>query len=96
MNSRFDRMYRNQNAPAAPAQPPSAYLSRFWYDTILHSPAALAYLRDLVGSDRLLLGTDYPFPVDDQAPLQLLEDAGCSPDQIAQISGGNASALFKL
>ena len=93
---RFDRMYRNHKAPAAPSQPPSAYLGRFWYDTILHSPAALVYLRDLVGSDRLLLGTDYPFPVDDQAPLQLLEDAGCSPDQIAQISGGNASALFKL
>ena len=79
-----------------PSQPPSAYLARFWFDTILHSPEALAYLRDLVGSERLLLGTDYPFPVDDPAPLQSLADAGCSQVEIDQISGGNASALFKL
>ena len=93
---RFDRMYRNEAATAKPSQPPSAYLSRFWYDTILHSSAALIYLRDLVGSDRLLLGTDYPFPVDDPWPMQTLADAGCSKEQVDQISGDNAAGLFKL
>jgi aminocarboxymuconate-semialdehyde decarboxylase len=61
---RFDRVYRDMPEGVAPEQPPSAYLRRFFYDTILHYPAALRYLRDLVGSDRLLLGTDYPFPMD--------------------------------
>ena len=93
---RFDRMYRNEAALATPSQPPSAYLGRFWYDTILHSAAALTYLRDLVGSDRLLLGTDYPFPVDDPTPMQTLADAGCLKEQVDHISGGNASGLFKL
>ena len=93
---RFDRIYRNQETQGVPSQPPSAYLGRFWYDTILHSPEALAYLRDLVGSGRLLLGTDYPFPVDDPSPMQSLAAAGCSQEQVDQISGGNARALFKL
>ena len=93
---RFDRIYRNQETGETPSQPPSAYLGRFWYDTILHSPEALAFLRDLVGSEKLLLGTDYPFPVDDPSPMQSLADAGCSQEQIDRIAGGNASALFKL
>lgn len=92
---RFDRMYRNLKPPVVPSQPPSAYLRRFFYDTILHHPAALRYLRDLVGSDRLLLGTDYPFPVADQAPLQILEATGCLADDMAQIASDNARRLFK-
>jgi aminocarboxymuconate-semialdehyde decarboxylase len=93
---RFDRVYRDLKAPTAPSQPPSAYLRRFFYDTILHHPAALRYLRDLVGSDRLLLGTDYPFPMDDRTSLQLLEQVGCTADEIAEIGGGTAQRLFKL
>jgi aminocarboxymuconate-semialdehyde decarboxylase len=93
---RFDRVYRDLKAPTAPAQPPTAYLRRFFYDTILHYPAALRYLCDLVGSDRLLLGTDYPFPMDDRSALKLLEQAGCSADEIARIGGGTAQRLFRL
>lgn len=93
---RFDRIYRNLEAPAVPAEPPSAYLRRFYYDTILHHPAPLGYLRNLVGSDRLLLGTDYPFPVDDGDPLALLRAAGCSADDLARIAEENARRLFKL
>jgi aminocarboxymuconate-semialdehyde decarboxylase len=93
---RFDRVYRDLKAPTAPSQPPSAYLRRFFYDTILHYPAALRYLRDLVGSDRLLLGTDYPFPMDDRSGPKLLEQAGCTADEIARIGGGTAQRLFKL
>jgi aminocarboxymuconate-semialdehyde decarboxylase len=93
---RFDRIYRNLPAPTVPAQPPSAYRRRFFYDTILHDAAALRYLRDLVGSDRLLLGTDYPFPVDERAPLQRLAEAGCSAEEVAAIGQDNARRLFKL
>jgi aminocarboxymuconate-semialdehyde decarboxylase len=93
---RFDRIYRNLEAPMVPSLAPSAYGRRFFYDTILHHAAALRYLRDLVGSDRLLLGTDYPFPVDEPTPLKLLEDAGCSTREIAQISDETPQRLFKL
>ncbi|HSF31366.1 MAG TPA: amidohydrolase family protein [Candidatus Tectomicrobia bacterium] len=93
---RFDRVYRDLEPSKAPSQAPSAYLRRFFYDTILHHPMALRYLRDLVGSERLLLGTDYPFPMDDRTALKRLEQAGCTADEIAAIGGGNAQSLFKL
>lgn len=93
---RFDRVYHNLDAPTVPAQPPSAYVRRFYYDTILYQPAALNYLRELAGNDRLLLGTDYPFPVFEHAPVQLLEQAKLSADDMAQISGDTTRRLFKL
>jgi aminocarboxymuconate-semialdehyde decarboxylase len=92
---RFDRIFENLDASTVPAQPPSAYLRRFFYDTILYHPAALRYLRDLVGTERLLLGTDYPFPVVEQDPVQLLRDTGFSSEEIEQIGGGLTQQLFK-
>ena len=41
-------------------QPPSNYLSRFYYDCLTHSEPALRMLIDAVGSDRVVLGTDWP------------------------------------
>jgi aminocarboxymuconate-semialdehyde decarboxylase len=41
-------------------EPPSAYLGRFFYDTITHNEAALRFIIDSVGADRVLFGTDYP------------------------------------
>ena len=43
------------------AQPPSSYLNRFYYDCLTHSEAALRYLIDSVGIDRVVFGTDWPF-----------------------------------
>jgi aminocarboxymuconate-semialdehyde decarboxylase len=42
------------------AQPPSKYLPRFYYDSITHDGAALRYLIDSVGLDRVVFGTDFP------------------------------------
>ena len=41
-------------------EPPSAYLSKFYYDCLTHSEPALRYLIDAVGVDRVVLGTDWP------------------------------------
>ncbi len=41
--------------------PPSAYLDRFYYDTITHSESALRYIIDSVGADRVVFGTDWPY-----------------------------------
>ncbi|HXV63181.1 MAG TPA: amidohydrolase family protein [Vicinamibacteria bacterium] len=39
---------------------PSTYLKRLYYDTVTFSPYTLGLLRDLVGCDRLVMGSDYP------------------------------------
>ncbi len=40
---------------------PEAYLKRFWYDSVLWNEGALLYLQELVGRDRVLPGSDFPF-----------------------------------
>ena len=96
---RFDRIYRRlEEASEAdrPSEPPSAYMTRLYYDTIMHHPAALRFLVEMVGSSQVLLGSDYPFPPRDLNPMKLLQDVGLSSDDINRIAGGNATRLFKL
>jgi aminocarboxymuconate-semialdehyde decarboxylase len=60
----------NMAAPWSSAikQAPSETLKRFWYDTILYDPAPLRFLADRVGTDRLVVGSDYPFVIRQPAP----------------------------
>jgi aminocarboxymuconate-semialdehyde decarboxylase len=53
--------------------PPGTYLRRFHFDTVTHSAEVLAFLRDLVGSDRLVLGSDYPFAMGCADPVGELD-----------------------
>ncbi|MDM5327615.1 amidohydrolase family protein [Neobacillus sp. CF12] len=41
--------------------PPSEYLKRFWYDTVLWNEESLEFLVKAVGTDRVVPGSDYPF-----------------------------------
>lgn len=43
--------------------PPSKYLGQFWCDSLVHSPEHLQSLIQLIGSGRVCLGSDYPFPL---------------------------------
>jgi aminocarboxymuconate-semialdehyde decarboxylase len=52
--------------------PPSAYLKRFYVDSLVHEPHALRLILDLFGADRIALGTDYPFPLGEDVPGTLI------------------------
>jgi aminocarboxymuconate-semialdehyde decarboxylase len=75
---------------------PSAYLRRFSYDTLVQSPPALAYLVDVVGADRVLLGSDHPFWLGDPEPVRSVRAAGLAAAAQAAILGDNAARLFRL
>jgi aminocarboxymuconate-semialdehyde decarboxylase len=47
---------------------PREYFPRLFFDSCVHDPQALRYLLDVVGRDRVMLGTDYPFPLGEQKP----------------------------
>lgn len=51
---------------------PKDLLRRFYFDSLVFDPQALRYLIDLVGADRIAIGTDSPFDMADQAPLDTL------------------------
>jgi aminocarboxymuconate-semialdehyde decarboxylase len=68
---RLDLAYHAPKHEANPAcranitKPPSHYLARFYYDTVVGSPASLRFLIDLVGADRVMFGTDFPYEIGD-------------------------------
>lgn len=74
---RFDHAFDVRREPREHIERrPSTYLSRFWMDTITHADAPLAFLRDLIGEERLFLGTDLPFDMADPEPVTRLERVG--------------------
>ena len=94
---RFDCMFERSDHAATgitAAAPPSAYLDRFYYDTLLHDARALRYLADRVGVARLVIGTDDGFPPADHDPLGSLRRAGFSPEEIRRIADDNPRGLF--
>ena len=76
---------------------PSRYLRRFTYDTITHSPQLLSYLVDLVGADRIMLGSDYCFDMGYEQPVRFLDRVpGLSAQDRGLILGGTAARLLKI
>jgi aminocarboxymuconate-semialdehyde decarboxylase len=70
--------------------PPSTFLRRFYYDTVVHSPEALRFLVDRVGADRVVLGSDYPFPMGDPEPVSTVLKSALDEATTAGLLGGNA------
>ncbi len=54
-------------------QPPSAYLRRFTYDTISHDDRLTRQLIELVGVDRVVIGSDYCFDMGLEDPVGNIE-----------------------
>jgi len=70
---------------------PRSYLPRLYLDSLVHDPAALRYLVDLVGPERIALGTDYPFPLGELEPGKLIDSLpGLTPAQRRRMLGGTA------
>jgi aminocarboxymuconate-semialdehyde decarboxylase len=94
---RFDRAHQTRpEARVDDAGLPSRYLRRFLYDTLVQRPDALRYLVQLVGHDRVMLGSDHPFWMGDPDPLRVVREAGLDPAIEAAILGENAAKIFHL
>lgn len=66
---RFDHGWRVRPEARDLPVAPSSLLERFYFDTLTHDPAALAFLLQRVGPQRLCLGSDYPFDMADPDPV---------------------------
>lgn len=94
---RLDRAYHQQPDRAGEriSRPPSEYLRMTYADTVLHDPLALAHLIAVMGSDRVLVGSDYPFAMGDSDPMALLGSVpGLEAGQVSAITSGNARSLL--
>lgn len=52
---------------------PREYLQKFWVDSLVHDAPAFEYLLKLMGEDKICLGSDYPFPLGEHNPGELIE-----------------------
>jgi aminocarboxymuconate-semialdehyde decarboxylase len=99
LTGRFDCMHERMDRAAqgdVARQPPSAYLKRFYYDTILHDPSILRWLAERVSVGRIVLGSDYSFPPADLDPLATIRGAGFSDVDIRAIAEDTPRALFPM
>ena len=89
----FDRDARG--AAANLTRPPSDWVRGVFHDTVLHSPASLRFLLEVVGADHVVLGSDYPFEMGDLDPVSTLDQVpGLTPDDRRLILAGNLQRLL--
>ncbi len=69
---------------------PREYLRHIYYDSLVHDEAALRYLLALVGPERICLGSDYPFPLGEYPPGELISALGLDSATEAQLRSRSA------
>ncbi|MEK7210178.1 MAG: amidohydrolase family protein [Candidatus Binatota bacterium] len=95
---RFDHEFATGSGTRAPdsSSPPSAYLKNLYFDTLVYQVDTLDYLKKKAGSDRLLVGTDYPYVLGDWLAVDKVEALDCPEAEKEAILEGNARRLLKL
>jgi aminocarboxymuconate-semialdehyde decarboxylase len=78
------------------AEPPSTYIRRMWFDSLVYTQPALRHLVEAVGADRVVMGSDYPFDMGVPDPVDRLAAASLTPAAEQAIRGGNALDLLGL
>lgn len=90
---RLDHAHKVRQEPRPNLEsPPSELLDRFYIDTITHADVQLGFLNDLIGTERIVLGTDLPFDMGDPQPLDRLRRVGVDEHEV----GATASRLLRL
>lgn len=97
--ARFDAIAANRarldERELAEVAPPSETMRRFWLDTVSHHEPAYRCAVDTWGTERLLLGSDYPYSNWQQCVTEI-EELGLPAADTAAVLGGNATRLLRL
>lgn len=75
---------------------PRSYLGKFWIDSITHDKDLLRYVLKLQGSNRICMGSDYPFPLGDLELGQYMENMGLTSRELENIFAGSALEWLNL
>jgi aminocarboxymuconate-semialdehyde decarboxylase len=75
---------------------PSHYLNRFYTDSAVFDERALQFLVGTMGADRVMLGSDYPFPLGEERVGQLIRQSNLTHDAKTKLLGGNAAPFLAL
>jgi aminocarboxymuconate-semialdehyde decarboxylase len=94
---RSDNCHAQSAACRTTEKRPSEYLRQLYYDSLVYSADNLRHLINEVGADRIVLGTDYPFPIASTDPVgDALAVDGLSDAELEAILGGTAASLLGM
>ena len=95
---RLDNAWRRRDIVRGKSKDvPSSYLRRFYVDSAVFDGAALRFLADVMGEDRVMLGSDYPFPLGEEFVGDLIRTAeGFSDAARSKLLGENAQRFLGL
>lgn len=74
---------------------PKEYFGKFWVDSLVHDIRAFQLLRESVGDDKVCMGSDYPFPLGEHRPGELIESMNLDKTTEDQMMFRNALAWLK-
>ncbi len=95
---RFDqRFLTGGEASRVPAsQPPSRYLKNLYFDNLVYRAETVEYLMRMVGTDHVMVGTDYPYELGDWKAAEKIELLNCTEAEREAMLYGNARKLLKI
>jgi len=77
-------------------RPPSRYLQRFTFDTLVHSKSVMEFVIAEVGAERIMVGSDYCLDMGDERPVHFMDQVNITSGQRKLILGDNAARMLKL
>jgi aminocarboxymuconate-semialdehyde decarboxylase len=93
---RLDHGYGVRKELAHLPHPPSHYLKNIYCDNLVHNLASQRFLVDRLGADHVVLGTDHPFDMGTETPVDFVRELGLPREQEEAIIGGNLAKLLKV
>ena len=69
---------------------PRDYLGNFYLDSLVHEPKMLDFIVDMMGEDKICLGTDYPFPLGELEPGKLINEMNYTNAKKSKMLAENA------
>ncbi len=75
---------------------PKKYLGQFWLDSLVHDKDMLKFVANLVGVNRVTLGTDYPFPLGEDNPGELIKSSNFTDQEKVIMLGDSALEWLKM
>jgi aminocarboxymuconate-semialdehyde decarboxylase len=91
---RSDHAWRARPEARVCQHEPSTYLRRLWFDTVVHDARSLKTLVEVAGADHVLLGSDFPFDMGLDDPVEFVRAAGLSAGETDAVLGASAAALL--
>ncbi len=75
---------------------PEKYIGKFWIDSLVHDKKTMDFVLDMFGPDKIALGSDYPFPLGENIPGNLIRQSGYDKNVQEKLLSGSALSWMNM